>query len=292
MNHTLRLSCLFVSLSFIVLTGRGEGAEILVDTSTGFGQVGGFYGLYDPFVDDPPGDFPPTLDPDNVPSFQNYFMGRSTFGPLSTSLTSPERRAFFMFDMMGVLASIPVGHTISEVTIDLELTEGGSAALANFTGGLEIVSLSGTPFGAAEIVDPMGTMTSSVDIWSSFGSSTPYGTFEIEGSAGAMTTVPGIYSIPLPGSIADLEAAIAGGGVFIVTGKLATFDPDVIGPDAPPAVDPYEYVFGITDVVASGGGSSTPAPVLTITTVPEPGAVGLLLLVLVVAGLRRKSRRF
>jgi hypothetical protein len=57
---------------------------------------------------------------------------------------------------------------------------------------------------------------------------------------------------------------------------------------APPIVDPYEYVFGITDVV-SGTGSSTAAPVLTITTIPEPGGFMLIVLGLILAA--RRGRR-
>lgn len=266
----------------------GSGAEILVDTSTGFGQVGAFYGLYDP-AHMPPAGYPPTLAPDNDPTFQNYFMGRSTFGSPATGTASPERRAFFMFDMAGVLASIPVGHTISAVTIDLELTPGGSAALANFSGGVEIVEFTGTPFDASEIIDPAGTGTSELDIWSSFGSSVPYGFFGIDGSGDEMMITPeGSHTIPLPGSISDVDMAIMGGGIFIVTAKLATFDPGPIGFGAPPIVDPYEYVFGITDVV-SGSGSTVPAPLLTITTIPEPS--GFLLILLGLSLALRRGRR-
>ena len=139
----------------------------------------------------------------------------------------------------------------------------------------------------------MGTMTPPDAIWDSFGTSTPYGSFVIDGTPsagppmdGLMTTVPGIYTISLPGSIPDLTAAIMGGGIFIVTARLATFDPDPIGPGAPPAVDPYEYVFGITDVVS--GIPTTPAPILTITTIPEPGTTVLALVAVLAFCARRR----
>jgi hypothetical protein len=274
----------------LVLTAPGAQASTLeVDTSVGAGQVGGYYGLYDPIIDDAPPAFGPTLPPDNDASFQNYFMGRSTFGPLGSSVTSPERRVFFFFDMAGL--SIPAGEEITEVSIDLTLTLGGSAVLANFTGDIELVEFSSTPYTPAEILDPDAFALPSDLIWSTFGSSTPYGGFEIVGPdhPTETPTAPGDYAIPLPGSIADVESAILGGSVLVVTAKLATFDPDPIGPLAPPAIDPYEYVFGITDVV-SGIGSSVDPPLLSITTtpIPEPASLGLLAVGLLCWGVTRR----
>jgi len=278
-----------------LMTCPTHATDIEVESTDGAGQVGGFYGPYDAMVDDAPLAFGPTLAPDNDPSFQNYFMGRSTLGPLETSITTPERRVFFMFDMAGVLASIPSGETIDSVTIDLTLTAGGSAVLANFTGGAEVVEFSSTPYTPAEILDPDGTGTDPELIWSSFGTSTPYGSFGIDGtdsgdgiSNGTLAMPVGTYTIDLPGAIPDLEAAILGGEMFIVTAKLESFDPGVIGDTAPPAVDPYEYVFGITDVVA-GPSSTVDAPILTITTVPEPTSLALLSVGFTLLGRRRRD---
>ncbi len=297
-HHRFFLSAAALVGLSLVSTPPLFATDITVDTSAGAGQVGGFYGPYDPIVDDPPLAYAPTLPPDNSPTFQNYFLGRSTLGPLSTADTTPERRAFFIFDMAGILGSIPAGHTISSVSIDLELTAGGSAALANFSGDVEIVEFTGTMFGPAEILDPMGTMTPTDAIWDSFGTGTPFGMFAIDGDAppmaapasadGTLAMPIGTYTIDLPGAIPELEAAILGGDMFIVTARLATFDPDVIGSSAPPAVDPYEYVFGITDVV-SGSGATTAAPLLTISTIPEPSALGALAICL--AGFLLPRRR-
>ncbi|GEM_PF-1089318 len=277
--------CIPCLLAVMSLSVRAIDIEVL--STDGSGQVGGFYGPYSPTVDMPPGGYPATLPPDNDASFQNYFMGRSTLGPLSTADSTPERRVFFMFDMAGVLGSIPAGHTITGVTIDLTLTAGGSAALANFSGGSEVVEFTGTPFSEVEILDPVGTSTPTDSIWSTFGTSTPYGGFEITGTPppgaappsadGLMTLAPDTYTIDLPGAVSDLSSAVGAGGMFIVTARLASFDPDVIGTSAPPATDPYEYVFGITDV-ASPSGSTVPAPVLTISTIPEPTAIVLIAL--------------
>lgn len=275
--------------------------DIEVDTSMGGGQVGGFYGPYDPGIDDPPVGYPSTLAPDNLPTFQNYYMGRTTLGPLGSSPSTPERRAFFMFDMTGVLASVPAGHTISGLSIDLTLTPGGSAVLANFSGGVESVEFSSTPFTEMEILDPVGEGVSTDAIWGSFGTSTPYGSFDISGTPpsggspasadGVMTLPPDTYTIDLMGGIPDVETAIGAGGIFIVSARLSSFDPDVIGPGTPPAVDPYEYVFGITDVVPMSGGSpSVPAPILTISTIPEPSSVLLITIFGSLLFMARRSR--
>ncbi len=282
---TPKLSSLLVPCALLLAALPVHAITITVDTMAGGGQVGGYFGPYDPGVDDPPIAYPPILPPDNDPGFQNYFMGRSTLGPLMTADTTSERRAFFMFDMAGILAMVPSGHTIASVSMELELTAGGSAVLANFSGGMEIVDFTGTPYSEVEILDPMGTSTPIDAIWDSFGTSTPYGTFGIDGTPPDMMDPPstdgtidmpiGLYDIDLPGSIPDVEMAILAGDFFIVTARLESFDPDFIGMGAPPAIDPYEYVFGITDVVPMGGGMpAVGPPILTITTeIPEPSAL-------------------
>ena len=260
-------SLLAASLAFLI-AASSFADEIMTDTSVGGGQVGGYFGPYDPIIDDPPLAYPPILPPDIDPSFQNYFMGRSTLGPLDTAMTTSERRAFFIYDTSSLV--IPTGHKITGVSIELELLDGGTSVLANFTGDHEVVEFTSTPFGADDILDPDTAGIPIDDIWSTFGTSKPYGGFEILGPATPDPTLPGFYDIDLAGSIGDLADAISTGDEFIITARLATFDPDPIGPDAPPAIDPYEYVFGLTDVVSAF--PTTPPPTLTITTsaIPEP----------------------
>ncbi|QDU37515.1 hypothetical protein Mal4_18290 [Maioricimonas rarisocia] len=266
---------------------------IFVDTSTGGGQVGAFYGPYTP-GDDPPAGYPPILPPDNDPTFQNYFMGRSTISGFTTS----ERRAFFFFDTAGIAASIPAGETITDVVIALELLAGGTSVLANFTGDEEVVAFSSTSFSPGEILDPIAAGIPFEDIWDTFGSSTPYGEFTIFGPGSPTPTTDGTKLISLGGAIPDLTAAIAAGDIFVVTAKLLTYDPGPIGPTAPPPVVPYEYVFGLTDVV-SPSGSLTAAPELTITTsastatpIPEPSSFVLASIgVAFVAAARRRRRK-
>lgn len=257
---------------------------ITVDTGAGDGQVGAYYGPY-MASDDAPASYPAVPSPDIDPGFQNYFMGRSTVSGVTTS----ERRPFFLFDTAGIAASIPAGHVITDLSISLELLPGGTSALANFAiGDLEMVEFSSTPFSAAELKSP--DMIPPESIWDTFGTTKPYGGFEILGTSHPSPTMPGTYEIPLPGAISDLEAALMSDEVFAITARLATFDPGPIGTGASP-VDPYEYVFGGTDVVASFG-SSTPAPTLTIFTsaVPEPSSA-LLLVGLLGRALLQRNRQ-
>lgn len=243
------------------------GAEITLSTT----QLGAFYGPYMPSDLAPPA-YPPVPAPDNSPIFQNYFLGRSTIGGVTTS----ERRAFFLFDMATVGASIPAGEELVGVTIDLELLPGGTSALANFTGGFEMVALTGTTATVAEILDPFGEGVPPEVVWGTFGTGAPFGSFVISGPSEPVPTPPGVYTIGLPGAVGAASAAIGSGSMFIVTARLLTFDPGPIGFTAPPPVDPYEYVFGLTDVETPTG-IEIPAPVLTLTTAPVPEASSLAL---------------
>ena len=291
---TRTILCTITALVTLAATSSRDAraAMIFVDTSTGGGQVGAFYGPYTA-SDDPPAAYPPILDPDNSPLFQNYFMGRSTISGFTTS----ERRVFFFFDMAGVAASIPVGESVTDVTLALELLPGGTSALANFTGDEEVVAFSSTIFTPGEILDPMTAGIPLEDIWDTFGSSTPYGEYTIFGPGSSTPSVDGTQIVTLGGAIPDLEAAIAAGGIFIVTARLLTFDPGPIGATAPPPIDPYEYVFGLTDVV-SPSGSLTAAPELTITTsastvnpIPEPSSFVLTSIGLAALAASRRRRR-
>jgi len=246
-------------------------------------QVGGYYGPYlesdfdtDPLLDPPP----PAADID--PAEQVYFMGRSTFEGVTTS----ERRVYFIYDMSS--HSIPVGEVITSVEIDLVLLTGGTSALANFTGDVEMIEFSGTSFTKKEILgeapaDPLA-------MWDSFGTGPGYGGFELFSPSHPTepATVPDTYAISLPGSFADVTDAITAGDYFVLTARLATYDPDPIVPGPP---DIYEYVFGGTDVVDGGVPTALPPPDLSITTAPIPEPASALLFGLALPVLMRRRTR-
>lgn len=277
---------LALALCALSIADAARGTDIFVSSY----QVGGFYGPYMPGDSPPPG-YPLVPGPDNSAGFQNYFMGRSTISGFTTS----ERRAFFIYDMAGIAASIPPGEEVVGVSIDLTLIDGGTAALANFSGGFEHVTFTSTPVPASIITDP-GSPVPPASIWATFGTSVHFGDFVIPGIPDGPKTIPdGTYTIGLPGAVTAIGPHIALGSLFVVTARLETFDPGPIGPSAPPPIDPYEYVFGLTDVVF-GSESHAPIPYLTITTapIPEPSTFVLCLsaaLVLLVRLRRRAAHR-
>lgn len=261
------LSACLWSSSFAPAAGA---AEFVVAAD----QVGGFYGPYLPTDFSDPMDAPPIPMPDNMETFQNYFMGRTSS---LDGFTSPERRVFFIYDLSGI--ALPDGEVVTSVSLELDLLFGGTSALANFTGGVEVVEFTSSAYSDDEILDFEAAAIDPVDIWASFGTADPYGGYVLAGPLEPEPTTPGIQTIDLPGANPDVEAAM-GSTLFIVTARLETYDPDPIEvPGFPDAIDPYEYVFGGTDVVKDGG-SVTPPPPLIITTevIPEPGTFALLVL--------------
>ena len=285
-NHsqTSAVSLIAAVLLFSVTASHAD--EFVLDTETGLGQVGGLYGELDPPMPDDP---PIIFAPDNKDGFQNYFMGRSTI----SGTTLSERRAFFMFDTAGLAASIPDGHTITDVSLKLDLIFGG--VMANFSGAppLEFVTFTSTDVSAADILAAdISDPPEMLGIFDSFGFGTEYGGFDIFPGTSDTPTLPGEHIIPLPGAIADLTDAIAAGDVFVITARLATYDP------GPVDSDPFEFVFGLTDVVKTV--ETSPGvfervvdggllPELTFTTVPEPSS--MLLLSGLFAGLAIRRRR-
>lgn len=209
-------------------------------------HTGGFYGLDDMGM--------PSATPDNDLTFQNYFMGRTTV----SGFTTPERRSFFAFDMDSV---IPVDEEIVSMSLVLENVFGG--VLANFTGDSEVALFTSTSSGYAEIADPMGAMLPPEMIFDTFGTGDFYGdiVFDADGP------MPGAVEIVLsPDAIADAMLAGMAGSEFVITGRMATYDPD------PAAL--FEFVFGLTDVVVGGLPTGFPAPKLVIETavIPAPAS--------------------
>lgn len=229
-----------------IIAGASHAGVIEIDSF----HTGGFYGL--------DGMGMPTATPDNDMSFQNYFMGHSTI----SGFTTPERRSFFSFDMSG---AIPDGEEIVSMSLVLENVFGG--AIANGTGGFELVEFTSTSSTYDEIADPDGSMVPAIEIFDSFGTGTFYGDviFDMDGP------MPGPVEIMLsPDAIADAFDAMAFDEVFMISGALATYDPD------PGAL--FEFVFGLTDVVVDDMPTGFPVPKLVITTAPIPAPSGVLVL--------------
>jgi hypothetical protein len=227
-----------------LVAGASHAGVIEIDSF----HTGGFYGL--------DGMGMPTATPDNDMSFQNYFMGHSTV----SGFTTPERRSFFAFDLSG---AIPDGEEIVSMSLVLENVFGGT--IANMTGGMEVVEFTSTSFGYDEIADPDAAMIPAIDIFDSFGMGAFYGdaVFDMDGP------LPGPVEIVLsPDAIADAFDAMMLDETFMISGALATYDPE---PDAM-----FEFVFGLTDVVVDSTPTGFPVPKLVITTAPIPTPSGVL----------------
>lgn len=232
--------------SLALLTGVVSGGVIEVDTF----HTGGFYGL------DAMG--MPTATPDNDMSFQNYFMGHTTV----SGFTTPERRSFFAFDMSG---AVPMGEEIVSMSLVLENVFGG--VMANFTDGFEVAEFTSTSSSYDAIADPDGAMVPALEIFDSFGTGSFYGDvgFDMDGP------MPGPVEIMLsPDAIMDAMAAMGADSPFVISGKMATYDPEpMIG---------LEFLFGLTDVVVDDMPTGFPVPKLVITTAPIPAPSGMLTL--------------
>ncbi len=163
--------------------------------------------------------------------------------------------------------------------------------MANFTDGFERVLFSATPVPASAILAPVGLGPPPETIWATFGTGPFFGEFVIVGPDEPGPTIPDTHTIGLPGAIGAIGPAIATESLFVVTARLETFDPGPVGAGAPPPLDLYEYVFGLTDV-ASPTGPSVPIPFLTITTapIPEPSTLLVCLPALAVMLSARRNR--
>ncbi len=244
-----------------LLTSVAHAGIIEVDSF----HLGGFYG--------PDAMGMPSGTPDNDMSFQNYFMGRTTVDDFTTE----ERRAFFAFDLSGVFGLIGEGETIVSVSFEFELLFGG--VIANFTDGApEHVTFSSTSSTYDEIADPGMAGVTPEEVWETLGTGTPYAGFDIVPGG----TLPGPHAVDLaPEAIMDMEMAASMDEVFVLSGKLDTYDPEM---DAP-----FEFVFGLSDIVVDSMPTGMPVPKLVITTGPIPAPSGFA--IISIAGLMTTRRR-
>lgn len=256
--HWLRVAGIsFISL-FAVGSARTADFEVPVD------QVGGYY-------EEPP--------IDNLVTFQNYFVGQTSL-PKGGGLydITGERRSFFIFDLSAVV--IPVGEIITGV--ELILVPGTAGANFGPDGlGTESAVFTSTPFSAEAILDPDGVDgvpeddIPISDIFMSFGMGDFYGEQSFFSPIGPMPGPPFETPIPIslsPDAISSIESKIGTPSKFVITGRLATYDPLFPGPIIDNPMPEPEFVFGLTDVVPLGISS---APILVIETIPEPSATAL-----------------
>ncbi len=228
-------------------------------------HLGGFYGPDEMGM--------PSSFPDNDMSFQNYFMGRTTVD----GFTTEERRTFFAFDLSGVFGSIGEDETIVSVSFEFELLFGG--VIANFTDDApEHVTFSSTAMPYEAIVDPDALGVSPEEVWDTLGTGTEYAGFDIVPGE----TPTGPHAVDLaPEAIMDMELAASMDEIFVLSGKLDTYDP---------AMDAlFEFVFGLSDIVVDSMPTGMPVPKLVITTGPIPAPSGLA--IISIAGLMSTRRR-
>ncbi len=233
--------------------------------SVKYTQVGGFFGP------PAPGDEP--LMPDNLPGFQNYFVGQTV---LPHGIVLPERRAFFAFDLSDVV--IPIGHEVVGVSMSTELVFGGVSA--NFSGGHEVVGFTSTPVPFGVIVDPAGAGVDPLDIFMEFGVGEMFGMVEFLEDG----PPPGEIEVDFsPPGMAMVAGMIGSPEAFVVTSRLLTFDPA-------PGEIVSEFAYGFTDLVKFGDETDFPPVYLKIMTapVPAPAAPALLGAAVLFGGGRRR----
>lgn len=239
---------LLLGTGLMLIAGSVAHAGVFVVESF---HLGGFYAV-------PEG--APPLIPDNDMTFQNYFMGHTSIP--SIPITTTERRTFFAFDLSSVV--IPEGEMIVSAEFELELLFGG--IIANMTDGFEAVSFTGTSLDYSVFSDPLGSGLGPDEIFDEMGTGDFYG-----GTGFDDMTLPGEVAMEMSlEALFDMESSIAVDEAFLITGKLDTYDP---------AMDAlFEFVFGLTDVVADGSPTGLAVPKLTITTGPVPAPGSLLVL--------------
>ncbi|PCI08706.1 hypothetical protein COB72_07755 [bacterium] len=239
---------ILAAAGFAIATGSLAQADIFEVESF---HLGGFYAV-------PDGE--PPLIPDNDLTFQNYFMGHTTIPTIP--ITTTERRTFFAFDLADVL--IPDGHEIIGVEFELELIFGG--ILANFEGGTEEVIFTSTTSDYDTFMDPLASGLGPDEIFDSMGT----GDFYTGVGFDTMTIPDSITMDMSEAAIEDILDSMLADSPFMITGMLATYDPE--------ASALFEFVFGLSDVVTGGSPTGFPVPKLTITTAPVPAPAGILVL--------------
>ncbi len=220
-------------------------------------QVGGFYA---------------TGTPDNAAIFQNYFVGHAT--PAGAGSPLPERRSFFIFD----IPAFDPGEILVDAAFSLYLPTEFSIP-ANFKGGIEVFEITSSAHTAEEILDPAGHGLTPEEMFPTFGFGDFYGDVVFESASPPTGPFPMEIIIPLsPTAISHIMAS--SGGSFVITGRMASYDPDPGVPD--------EIMFSLSDLVVGGVDTALPKPFLSLSTIPEPGTIWIVTLGAGILALRRR----
>lgn len=189
---------------------------------------------------------------DNDPTFQNYFIGYSTTTPFPRTT---ERRHFFVFDLTGVTASI--------VSAEFSVILPFAGLIADEP--METWVATGTGVGAAMYLDMGLTLTEAMPIFDEMGAG-PAIIDPVMFGAGDDDGLEKTFALNATG-ISFLNAHL--GMMVPITGFMPSWS------EEPEVDEGSEIIFGHTNVVASGPALIDP-PVLSVTTVPEPGSLVLL----------------
>lgn len=236
---------------FVCVAPRTVHASVIVLDSI---QVGGYYDG--------------GASPDNLPSFQNYFVG---YGSLAGGGRTPERRSFFYFELP------PLDGPIVSATLTLKLPFGGliygkgpgDPAMGPIPSDPTETFLVGvTPFSPAFVTSTGLTAAEIDDVFESF-NDTAVSVPLVFTMGGPPPPADELFPIPFaPPGIAALTAAA--GGPIVLTGWMPSWSEDFrIGGMPPGLVEGSELIWGLTDVHKA----DFPEPTLTIITAAVDPAV-------------------
>jgi hypothetical protein len=270
----LRILSLLAGSFLASLGGSAQAAVVSLDAI----QTGGFYAG--------------GATPDNLPGFQNYFVG---YGTSPGGARTPERRSFFWFSLAGI--STP----IVSAKLDLTLPFGGlifGAGPVDPTVGdaMELFQLGATGFTPGDITSPSDLDAIFAGL-AAFPIAAPVcfdnSTDGVDACPGPMPPPPPVVIDIGPSGLAFLNGHL--GTDVILSGWMPTWSFDSRPDPSPPPdfLEAGELIFGLTDVVSPFGSSVDP-PKLVLTTeaaVAVPEANTLSLLAIGLFGLRVLRRR-